>query len=67
VAAFSPAWLLARAGASMMVLLAASAMAPLVFVRLARLSRVLDAGERERVRAALSRRGMGPVLAWLVP
>jgi O-antigen/teichoic acid export membrane protein len=65
--ALSPAWLAVRTGAAPVLVLAAVLVAPVGFVHLARGVRVLDGDEKERVRAALSRRGLGPALSWFVP
>jgi O-antigen/teichoic acid export membrane protein len=65
--AFVPVWLLLRLGVPLAVPIVVCVGVPLLFVALARRLRVLDADERDRVRAILSRRGMGPVLDWFVP
>jgi len=64
---FAPVWLLFHFGAPTAVPVALVAIIPLVFVWLARRARVLDREERERVRAILAQRGMGPALNWFVP
>jgi O-antigen/teichoic acid export membrane protein len=65
--AFLPAWLVLRAGGSWVLALAVLAAVPWIFVALARRARVLETDERERVRLALARRGMGPALGWFIP
>jgi O-antigen/teichoic acid export membrane protein len=67
VLAFLPAWLLLRTGGSLAIPLAFLLAVPVIFVVLARRARVLDADERERVKAVLARRGMGPALGWFIP
>lgn len=64
---FAPAWWLFNAHLSIALPVAALAAAPWIFVVLARRVRVMNDGERERVRAVLTQRGAGPVLMWFVP
>jgi O-antigen/teichoic acid export membrane protein len=66
-AAFAPAWWLFRAHASIALPIAALVVATPLFVGLARRVHILNDPERERVRAVLARRGVGPALMWFVP
>jgi O-antigen/teichoic acid export membrane protein len=65
--AFAPAWWLFHVHAMIAFPLAAAAIAAVLFVVLARRMRMLTDAERERVRAVLARRGVGPALMWFVP
>lgn len=65
--AFAPAWLLFHIGAPWAATITMVPLIPGAYVWLARRARVLGDDERERVRAILGRRGVGPVLNWFVP
>ena len=67
VVALAPAFVLNLIHAPALLTLVAGGVAVWVYVRLARRARVLSGDERERVRAILSERGLGPALAWFVP
>jgi O-antigen/teichoic acid export membrane protein len=64
---FAPVWLLLHFGAPLVAPVVLVAVIPFVFVWLARRAHVLGGEERERIRAILAARGMGPALNWFVP
>jgi len=65
--AFAPAWWLFHVHAMLVLPVLASLAAVWIFVVVARRMRVLNDAERDRVRAVLARRGVGPALMWFVP
>jgi len=65
--AFAPAWWLFRAHVNIAFAVMALVAATPLFVGLARRVHILSDTERERVRAVLARRGVGPALMWFVP
>ena len=67
VVALAPAFVLDAVHAPAALAIVAGGVGVWVYVRLARRARILSGEERERVRAILSQRGLGPALAWFVP
>jgi O-antigen/teichoic acid export membrane protein len=65
--AFVPVGLLFRLGTPVAAPLVVAAATPWIFTWLARRTHILTGEERERVRAMLARRGIGPALMWFVP
>jgi O-antigen/teichoic acid export membrane protein len=65
--ALAPVFVLGAVHAPVALAIVAGGPAVWVYVRLARRARILSGEERERVRAILSERGLGPALAWFVP